>query len=834
MKLENTMKFSVAGALCCSMLWPLIALAQDEGLEEVIVTAQKRSQSIQDVGISIVAFDSDTIEENRLFSAEALTDFVPNMELSMGSDSDIPVFVIRGVGLQDYNPNNTPTTALVVDDVYQPFGVYGTFALFDAERVEVLRGPQGGLYGRNSTGGAINIASKKPSFEQVEGNIAADAGDYGQANMRGAISVPFSDVFAARLAAQYESSDGYYYNTFLQRDQGGADRLQTRLTLSFEPTESFAADLRVIYGYNNPEVSIPELNGYLDPNFRNPGPLVGFGSPDMNVPFDDEGNPVYCAAVLATGIPDATCVTANGFTPDGDIFSGEESFVRKHDDTFNSTALNLQFDFDRVSLVSVTSFAELDLYRTNGTGKVGIAAHQNPDEWAAYGEAVGRANGSVTGNVADPNYTTDYDSEISSWSQEFRLLSSGDSAVSWMVGAVYAEDELIEDRNCFFPANLYFDYAVFPGCGVLRYDQDTEMWSAYGQVAFELGDRFRLTIDARYTNEKKTYEGGVWINDGAWTCTLFGLSLTDCEAFVGYDPVTNLFPLATGAMADYDESNPSYKVNLDYTLSDDVLMYLSVGETFKSGGFFGGFFFSPDAVVAYEPETNFAVELGVKSTLADGRMRLNAAVFRYDYADFQGNLNAQSSTAGGGAVFSGLTNLGDVETTGLEADLQWLPVDGLTLSLGLGWLDTEITAVADPGFTDPDVVIGVTNILAQVVPIIGNELNDAPRFSGNAIARYQFGLTSSLDAALQVDANWSDDYYLSVSNEPYSEEEGVTIVNARAQIMGGDEASWSVAIWGRNLTDEVFRTSTLDDGVFSNYSNWSRPRTYGITASYRF
>jgi len=809
-----------------------VTVAQETAFEEIVVTAQKREQSLQDVGISIAAFSSDELESNRVFDASGVTEFVPNMELALSPDNDIPIFVIRGVSLQDYNANNTPTTALVVDDVYQPYGIYGAFALFDAQRVEILKGPQGGLYGRNSTGGAVNIVTRKPSFDNVEGNFAVDAGNFGTANVRAGISIPFTDTFAARLAAQYDTSDGYYYNAYLNRDQGGRDKLQTRLTLSFAPTDSFTADLRYTHGSNNSEVSIPELAGILDPDTRNPGPLVAFGSPDMNVPFDENGDPVYCNAVLTTGIPDASCINPNGFTPDGDPYSGADAVVRKNDDTFDAVTLNLQFDSPTTSLVWVTSFAAMDFFHTNGIGSVGIADYQNPQGWADFGQAFGRAHGGAT----DPNYVTDYDSDISSFSQEVRLLSNTEGTVDWMFGFVYAEDELKEDRLCRFPSNLWFDYLIFPGCGTMIYEQNTETWSYYGQLAFDLTDSLRLTIDGRYTGEKKDYNGGVWINDGAWTCIATEQAPDETCTFTGepYDPVTNLLPLATGAVATYSKREPSFKVNLDYAPADNLLLYLSAGQTFKSGGFFGGFFFSPDAIVAYEPEKNFAVEAGVKSTLADGRLRLNAAVFRYDYEDFQGNLNALSEDAGGGAVFSGLTNLGDVETLGFEADLRWLPTDSLTLGLGIGLLDTEITAVSNHGFTDPNVLIGVTNILSEIVPIVGNELNDAPKFSGNALARYEFGLSSRLMARLQVDASWTDDYFLSVSNEPYSLEQGVTLVNARAEVFGGDDRRWSLSVWGRNLSDEVFRTSTNADGIFGNYSNWNEPRTYGVTFTYSY
>lgn len=831
----------LVGAMAAALGTGFAATALAQGvLEEVIVTAQKRAESAQDIGISIAALGGDELEQLGIFSAADLSEYVPNMELALSGDSDIPIVVIRGVGLQDFNPNNTPTTAIFVDDVYLPYGVYGSFALFDSERVEVLRGPQGGLYGRNSTGGAINVISRKPSFETVEADISGDVGNYGTGNLRGGISVPLGDLFAARLATQVERSDGYYRNTYLGKDQGGKDKNEARLTLSFEPTDTFAADLRLTYGTDKSEVSIPELEGYLDPNanLAQAVDLLGAGFPDMNVPWnpilDEDGNqvgeaPAFCDAVLRTGIPDKSCVTMNRATPDGK-YRGGDAKIRHKDDEYQAAALNLDWDLGPVTLVSITSYTDLQFVATNGSGSVGVGPQQNGEAWEALGAALGRING---GSVADA-YITVYDNNIDSWSQELRLLSNSDGAVSWMLGAVYAEDDLQEDRYCEFTSNLYFDWAVFPGCGTMPYEQNTEAMSAYGQVSWQFTDTLRLTADARITKEQKDYAGDVYINDGSYICLANGLEDPQlCAAETGFDPETGLFPLAVGAKADYDETEPSWKVNLDWTPVDDLLVYGSVAHTFKSGGFYGGFFFDADEITAYDPETNTSVELGFKSTLLNGAMQFNGAVFRYDYKDWQGNLQSQSlSGADGGAVFTALTNLGDVETLGAELDLRWLPLEGLDLRLGLGWLDTEVTDVARTS-DNPDVITGVTNIFSQVVDIKGNEINNAPNFSANLFARYDFNLSSSLGAAVQGTVAWTDDYYLSVSNEPYSKEDGVALVNARAELYSLN-SGWTVAIWGRNLTDESYRTSTNDDGIYSNYSNWSAPRTFGATLSYRF
>ncbi|WP_193161295.1 TonB-dependent receptor [Microbulbifer hainanensis] len=782
-------------------------------LEEVTVTAQKRAQSAQDVAISIAAMGSDDLEKLGVMEASQLTEFVPNMELSTSPDSGIPIFVIRGVGLQDYNANNTPTTAVVVDDVYQPFGVYGAFAMFDTERVEILKGPQGGLYGRNSTGGAINIVSRRPEFDKNQANAAVDVGNYGTFNVRAGADLSIADNLAARVALQNELSEGWFENTYLDRKQGGRDKTQARITLSYEPTDNLHLDLRQTFGRDKSEVGIPEPEGYWKPNsspWSQPyyiGDGRGNALPDFTGPIPGD----YCDAIINTGIPDASCVNINGKAPDG-IYRGEDATVRHFDDTFNSTSFNVEWDLDAVTLVSVTNFTTLDFFHVNGSGSVGTGA-ANQDEWEAYAELVGRDIN------FDDNYITNYSSDINSLSQELRLLSNSDGPFNWMAGASYAQDQLDENRTCTFSANLYADWVAFPGCGTMEYEQETKVSSVYGQLVYDFNEAFTLTTDLRYTREQKDYVGGVVLNAGAWACNAWGID--DYQACLA-EYEDKPFVLSSGTPATYDEKDPSWKVTLDWKPTEDTLLYTSVGHTFKSGGFFGGFFFNAEAVESYKPETNTAVELGFKSTLAEDTMQLNGAIFHYDYKGFQSPLEIQN----GNATFSGLTNMGDVETRGAELDLRWLPIMGLDLRVGVGYMDTEI--VKGPSGTGR-----IYDLFGREVDVVGNELNNAPGLSVSSLARYEFGVTDELGAALQLGVNWTDDYYLSITNEPYAKEDGGTLVNARAELFQ-EAGDWTVSLWGRNLTDRHYRTSTNDDGILNNYSSWSAPRTFGATLSYNF
>ncbi len=826
---KKTLGLAVAAGVSSTLLG---GTAQAQ-LEEVLVTAQKRAQNTQDIGISIATVGSQDLEQLGIMNAGEIAQYVPNVELANSGDSGIPIFVIRAVGLQDYNANNTPTTGMFVDDVYLPYGIYGSFALFDADRVEILKGPQGGLYGRNTTGGAINFVSRTPSFEQVEGNIAVDAGNYDTFNLRGGISTPIGENMGIRLGIQHQQSEGYYDNEYLDTDQGGVDKSQVRLTFAFEPTDTFRGAVRLTYGRDKSELGIPEILPTLDPTVQltdeQLGLALGFGGPvglpDMNQPLNPDLTQAFCPQFVATGLPSSDCINMQLQGADGDPYKGVDDKVYEVDDEYKAAAVNLEWDIGNLTIISISAVANMKFLHPQGDGHVGIG-QDNAEQWALTGETLGRFNN----GALDPTIIQEYGSEVDSWSQEFRVLSNYDDDFNWMAGIVYAEDDFEENRFTTFPGNLFWDYVFFPGGGDMNYEQETEALSVYGQIIWNIGDAWRLTVDGRVTQEKKDYFGDLVINDGAWTCFLFGVPDAECAEIIGDE---GTYPFS-GAETDYDETNESWKVNLDWTPNDDWLIYGSIGHGFKSGGFFGGFMTDPRQVTAYEPETNTAYELGFKSTLLDGTLQFNSAIFFYDYEDWQSVISVLGE---GGAGFAGLANVGDVEVTGAEFDLRWAPVTGLDLRLGAGWLDTEIKSVDLPTFSGEDLAVGIVNEYDEFVDVTGNEIPNAPELTVNALARYDFSI-GSLGAALQVDAAYTDSRYITsqtaISEARIDYEDSQTIWNARAEIYSDGDSNWNVAVWGRNLGDEEVRIANWQDGLFNRFSEYGAPRTYGVTLGYNF
>ncbi len=816
------------------------AIAQD-ALEQITVTAQKREQSANDVGIAISVLSGSDLEALGARSAMDVTEHMPNVELFEAGYTGLPVFVVRGVGLIDENPNNTPTNSMYADDVYLPYNVMMPFAMFDADRVEVLRGPQGGLYGRNTTGGALNFVSRKGNFEQTEGNVSVDFGDFGFVGMAAGASFPMSDTVAGRIAFQYDKSDGHYRNTFLNEDVGGVDRLMTRATLSFQPSDNFSADLRLVYGRDKSEEGLPEVSGTLDPNaVFDWGTALGL--PPLSLPWGFDGNtetffPVHCTSLVNEGIPDSSCINNGGLTADGMPHTGVDDQVHKQDTEFKSAALNLSFELPSVTLMSITSLQDYSSINPMADGVV-LPVNADP-AWDNINL------GGYRTYPLTPFINQQFNPDIDAFSQEFRLVSTGDGSVSWMAGAVWAEDEMDLVSPTEFFGNVGWNILQFPGGGTMGYNQKTEAWSVYAQTRFDMSDAWALTLDARYTDEQKDYAGWGYVNDGPMTCVLvFGLGPDDdlgafdptlagltCRQVLGIDQ-DNHFSLSGADVitSAYDQGEFSWKVNLDFRPSDTTLVYGSIGQGFKSGGFFGGWLVAPE-VEAYKPEKNLAYELGFKSTLADGRMQLNGAIFRYDYTDWQGLLNIIDGNTG--AQFLGLTTLGDQETTGAEIDLRWLPAEGWDIRFGLGWLDTKITKLAPPPDLGPGTSVNVIDETNQPVNVLGNKTPYSPEITANALVRYDFAAFGDNFMAIQVDGSYSDDYFLNVANTRWGKESGYSKVNARVEIYSGSD-TWHLALWGRNLSDEINRTSLYNDGLDNFWQDYSAPRTYGITLGYSF
>lgn len=729
-------------------------------IEEIVVTAQKREQAITDVGVTVNAFSGEDVRNFRLDDVTNLDGLNANVNIKTTLAGSNPVVTVRGVGQNDFNANTNSSVGIYVDGVFQPSSASFGAALFDVERVEVLKGPQGTLYGRNSTGGAINVISSYPT-QEFDGYVNVGVGDYDLFEAEAAAGGGLAENAAGRFSLKYSRQGESFHTDLLSGDDfGSADDISVRGQLMFTPSD--AMDIRLIARHSK----------YEGPS----SPRTFFGTQDP-----DTGE--TCAAVLADDSSFRNCVGPAGF-PDPARFpvagplqaSDDDPFTHVHDAddlalmTFDSdiSAMVVDINWQLSDTLSLTSISGYDLLDRTFTENVGSHVLQF---------------GMLT-----------HDEEIEQFSQEVRLTNEA-ADVSWILGAYYskfdfASENLFRTRNLFVPilgGNMFWDN-----------DQTTTSWALFGNADWRFSDTLTLVLGLRYSSDEVDFVGGT---DVVNTYDLANINAS-----------TILYGV-TDADNSFDDENVSARVSLEYRPTDDWLVYGAIATGFKTGGFFGDFTFEEDELLPADSESLVAYEGGFKATLAGGRMQLNGSVFFNDYQDIQ--------TIVAGPVFPILGNVDEAEIFGVDLDLTAVPMQGLTTKLSVSFLDSELSAY------------GTTADGSPAVPA-GNSLPNAPDMQVAGMARYEFPISDALSASIQVDFKYTDDMFRDAENTVIVATESYTLVNARATVFESLSAKWEVALWGKNLGDEVYRTGgILVPFGFAN-GEYGEPRTYGLSVSYYF
>ena len=718
------------------------------GIEEILVTATKRTQSLQDVSVSMTALSGDKIDAFGFEDTRDIFSQIPNVSSSEGSYSaDV---TIRGNSTLNPTLVGEDNVALYFDEVYRPAAFYGGGVMMDLERAEVLRGPQGTLFGRNSTAGLVHFISRKPTEEQ-EGYLNFEYGSYGTNIVETAISGPISDQVRGRLALKYHQDDGFQDN---QGPAGGklgvTDRIMGRahldidinddmnLLLSLEASD--ADDIGKAFNYwglydsgtYDPETGFYKL---CDAKRALASQCVGggaaYGLPEWNDPNPDVTKP-YTEHDPSAG--------------DGRYTLETETVIAK---------LTWQLNND-MELVSITALDSIDRYF-------------NTDEDAS---AVG-----VFGGAAqyDDTYTVDGDQ----FSQEFHL-SGGDEGRNWLVGLFYLDD----DRGS---TSSVAGYEWGEGNPDTIANIDTKSYAVFGEINRSLSDTLSLVAGFRYTDEEKEVQ-----------ITTQGLS--------GADRLT--------------DENLSGKLGLEWRPRDEMMIYTNLSTGFRSGNFNSDLFFGDlSALTSVDSEEVTAFELGSKSTLMDGRLQLNAALFYQDVSDKQG-ITYDSNLA---APVSRLISLGDADIYGVELELLAVPTDNLELSLGIGWFDGEIKA--DPGYI-------VYTAAGDELTLDGSELG-SPDLMVNGVASYNIPLNDGAVVTLQTDFSYHSEGVGTGGNE-YNYSEAKTLVNARVFWVSASE-KWEVQAYVKN----VFETEYIDNTYGSAgsdyvFGNMGMPRWAGVKVGMNF
>jgi iron complex outermembrane receptor protein len=707
-------------------------------LEDIVVTAQRREESAQDVGLAISVLGADALRDAGVGNVNDLQHTTPSLEVEPAFSSGQPQFRLRGVGFIDYTSNNSSPVGVAVDEVPAAFPVQTQGQIFDIARVEVLRGPQGTLYGRNTTGGAVNFISNRPTREFGAG-VNVEYGSHDAFAGEAFVSGPLGEQFAGRIAIASEQGGAWQRNRLTGQSLGDKDKLAARAQLEWTPTEAASLRLTVRASSDKSDAYGTQLIARFTPQ-----------------------NPAR-AAIPADTSPYATGWSLlPSFAQTVGISPNAKPGV---DNTNRGADLNANVDFGGVKLTSITAWSKLE--------------RREFGDWDAT-------------QYADSDIY--FNDEIKVWSQELRLASTGTGPLAWVAGAFYSNEKLSE----FF----YGDFTDRLGASALtRYRQEGKSLGVFGQVDWRATDALKLTAGLRREHE---------------TRDLLGLNTS-------FGP----FPSLNGGPQNrsLSDSDWSGRLAAEYQFAPRTLGYASVSRGVKSGGFTAHNTVSdnPTILDAFKPERLTAYEIGLKAEPTTS-LRVNASLFHYDYRDQQ-VLSKYFDTVSQSFV-GRFINAPKSRIDGVELELEWVPVDNLTIAQYFGRKKGKYTA-------------RVLN--SDDVDFNGREL-DFPKASYGGQVAYGWPVGGF---TLRTEANYSyrdryDQFFLLESaatvrtQGPQFRVDSYWLVNASVELAPSSGGPWSVAIWGRNLTNEKYYLTKNFFLPGTNIGAAGQPATFGVRAGYEF
>jgi iron complex outermembrane receptor protein len=723
--------------------------------DEILVTAQRRSESVQDVPISITALGGEALAQAGIQDTERLATLTPGLLVQR---SVVGKISIRGVGNENYTISGDPGVAVHSDGVYVARAAAGLFDLFDVNRVEVLRGPQGTLYGRNATGGVINVIPNTPR-DELTASFAGEYGNYNHVRVEGMINAPLAEGLAFRVAGLGSWRDGFTRNTNANARSRGFGELDTkdvlagRAQLAFDGESPLKARLSVEYVRD--DSNLPAYK-YLN----RPGTLLT---------ADFGGG-------AAAFTPGAVRTVNQAFELN---IPGTNRSVGDDDDVFKTNqlgaALHLSYDFGNMTLSSISGYRDTQF------------------NWLNDGDG----SDAFVVNYIQQDDTRQY-------SQELQLTGGGDR-LDWLLGGFWFRETGKSFIALPFPfgANLPF-YILIDG------QAKTSALAGFGELRWQATDRLKLTLGARYSNEKRKAGYRYEINFGA--------------PFIANPDLKE----------DFNAFTPRFVVN--YEASDNVNLYASATRGFKSGGF-NLLAIQP----GFDPEKVWAYEVGVKGRTPDGSLTLNANAFYSDYKDIQVGqiVNLQSV----------LTNAAAATLKGAEVEAVLRPADALEVGATLAYLDAKYDkfCTGDPTLpaygtpagqalglpTAPDAGCDATG----PINLEGNVFPRAPKWTITNSVAYTLNFGASGSLLLRGDLRFQSKTFFTQFNRELISQEAYETVNARATWTSADERL-SIGAFVNNAFDRTYFTEVLESGAFNpqlvGQAYVAPPRTYGLTAAVRF
>jgi iron complex outermembrane receptor protein len=802
-------------------------------LEEVIVTARKREETLMDAPLSVTAVNGDSMDKQGITNMEQLSAKVPGLQIGRGAQTN-SIF-IRGIG-SGVNKAFEQSAGMYVDGIYQSRGRQFTQSMVDVQQVEVLRGPQGTLFGKNTIAGAIKVetATTLPG-DELNGSLTLDH-EWGYNTTRGTAIIGGSPTenIGARLAIRYQESDGYMENNTLNRDVAEKEDTVARLSLAWDVTDNFRAVGKVSY-VDMEGLGVEVVNPVVDSSL-----LGDFQAGNSQLGVVAVAGTIAALAVpgyeAATGSKEYDSWSASPRYNDGDTESTEST----------SVSLKLEWDVGEYTVTALTGYSDFDFKQDHDTDFHG-------------------------GNVA---HNIDEES-LQLFSQEIRIASDYDGRFNFIAGAYYEDQDLDAFGQPFLDGSLGGVFGTLPAGafnpalagftlgqlginslwnGALlapdtplagteitdiwrkaEMDQTTETRAIFGEVSFDLTDALTLEVGLRYSEDSKELRKQGSIGIGAPSNPITTVNSDGTSA--GADPLQSALNSAIwgGLLATYphdqklkrEEDHLDPAVRLRWEATDDTMVYLSWSEGYKSGGYNASADSanpdgSPGTGTEYEDEAAEAWELGVKTTAWDGRARLTGTLFRTEITDLQVT------------SFQGLTfkvgNAAEMVSQGIEFETQIAMTEELELGASIAYLDHEFESYTGAPATINQQAQGIS---AQ--DLSGHRGPYAPEWSGTLYADYSRHVGQNWLLSARADVNFKDDFHTDGDLDPNSLQDAYIKVDARLALATLD-GRWEVSLYGRNLTDEATLTASLDSPLSAGImASWiEEPRVLGLQVRYGF
>jgi outer membrane receptor protein involved in Fe transport len=780
----------VSAGLCGGVLVPASAHAQvsqqgsqaaDTGNEEIVVTAQKREQNLNDVGLSVVALSGDTLKTRGVSSLADVANTVPSLSYT-NSANNTPVYTLRGVGFYDTSLSSYPTVSIYLDEVPLPFPALTRHSAFDLQRVEVLKGPQGTLFGQNATGGAINYVAAKPTNEFAAG-LLLGYGRFDMIQAEGYVSGPLGENVRARLSGRIEHGGDWQKSNSRPGDSVGKTRnYMGRVILEADPTETLKLSLNI--------------NGWKDKSDTQAPQKIGYES--------------------QSGVP-IPPVIAEPFSPETPRAADWNPGFPFADNSMWQAAFRASLEVaDDVTLTSLTSY--IDYKQKQGEDSDGSFLS--------------------TSDIPIDN------GRIKSFTQELRLSNGGRGRVRWVVGANLERSTVDQVNLLDYSSGSTHEATIPTGFNVGRNEfstfQKMRNYAGFGNIEFDVG-QFTLKAGGRYTEAKRRTRSCVYDTLVGGTGSFFyGIILGGgfgpyvpgaCFAVnttVAGGPAVDYLPLlAPGEFrGTLKENNVSYRFGVDWKPNSDTLVYANVAKGYKAGGFPTVTAATLEQFFPVKEESLLSYEAGFKLTMFDRVLQLNGAGFYYDYTNKQVRSKLIDPIFG---VVEVIQNIPKSSVKGFELEATLRPTRGLVISGAFVFLDAQI-----------DKFVGI-NAAGVAADFKGTRVPFTPKYQFGLNADYEFPLSGSLRGNIGSSVNYRSSTVSIVGGDlppPGATPSGkkllgidsYALVDVRAGLSSGP---WRVQLWGKNIFNKYYWNNIIrGTDLYARYAGM--PATYGVTVGWQF